>query len=233
MPHIEQRVYARHKFYMCLVVHEVRVCFDGCGYFFKFVSVFQLDVHHAAVDSRSGRNGHGEGGFHSVDCFNGNCVSHAHAWAEVGVSDSFRSDCFEHGAYDRVASRVPSCGDDRYGFVLLGGCIQRAAQVDDACVDIEAVYRINSHCQVFFGVFLNAAGRRAEDGYFYFFQFLDIFHYCIVCQLFRFVLCSCTTNDSGDFEIRRCLQRFKYIVSDIAVTDNSCSYFFHSFIGFI
>ena len=42
--HIEQCVYAGHKFYMCLVVHEVRVCLDGCGYFFKLVYVFQFDL---------------------------------------------------------------------------------------------------------------------------------------------------------------------------------------------
>jgi len=190
---------------MCLVVHEVRVCLDGCGYFFKLVSVFQFDIYHAAVDSRSSRDRHGEGGFHSVDRFYGYGVSHTHAGTEVGVSDAFRSDCFEHGAYDRVASRIPSCGDDGYGFVLFGGGIQRAAQVNDACVDVEAVHRGDSHCQIFFRVFLNAAGRCAEDGHFHSFQLFDIFDYCIVCQLFRLVLCSCTTNYSGYFEIRRCL----------------------------
>ncbi len=43
---------------------------------------------------------------------------------EVGVGDAFRSDCFQHGAYDGIASRIPSGRDDRYGFMFFGGSIQ-------------------------------------------------------------------------------------------------------------
>ena len=44
MTHIQQGVYTRNEFHVCFIVHEVRICFDGSGYFFEFISVFQFDV---------------------------------------------------------------------------------------------------------------------------------------------------------------------------------------------
>ena len=127
MSHVEKGVHARNLFHVCFVIHEIRICFDSCGYFFKFVSVFQLDIYHATVDSRTRRDSHRQSGFHSVNGFHGYCMSHTHSRTEVGISDPFRSNGFEHSAYDRVASRVPACGDDRYGFVFFSRSIQCAS----------------------------------------------------------------------------------------------------------
>ena len=181
MTHVQQGVYTRNEFHVCFIVHEVRICFDGSGYFFEFISVFQFDVYHAAVDSRAGRNGHGKSSFHSVNRFYGYCVSHAHTGTEVGVGDAFRSNCFQHGAYDGIASRIPSGRDDRYGFMFFGGSIQGTAQVYDTGVDIETVYRVNTHRQIFFCIFFYAAGRRAKNSYVYFSQLFYVLHYCVVC----------------------------------------------------
>ena len=38
MTHVQQGVYTRNEFHVCFIVHEVRICFDGSGYFFKFIS---------------------------------------------------------------------------------------------------------------------------------------------------------------------------------------------------
>jgi spore germination protein YaaH len=71
-----------------------------------------------------------------------------------------------------------------------------------------------------------------KDGNFYAFQLFYILYNCIICQLFRFILGSCTTNYSGYFEIWCGLKRLKYIMTNVAITNDGSSYFFHPFIGF-
>ena len=58
MSHIEQRVYARNKFHMRLIIYKIRIGLDSGSYFLKFVNVVQLDVDHTAMYTRTGRNSH-------------------------------------------------------------------------------------------------------------------------------------------------------------------------------
>ena len=148
-------------------------------------------------------DGHGIG--HALDGAGSHGMAHGTATAEVGEGGAAGHHGFEQGAQHGVRAGVPAGGRDADAVTGLGGGIQTGHGGGDLGVDVEAVHRVDSHCQIFFRVFLNAAGRCAEDGHFHSFQLFDIFDYCIVCQLFRLVLCSCTTNYSGYFEIRRCL----------------------------
>ena len=56
--HVQQCVYARHLFYVCLVVNEISVRFNGCCHFLELISVFQFDVYHTAMNACSGRDSH-------------------------------------------------------------------------------------------------------------------------------------------------------------------------------
>ena len=56
--HVQECIHARHLLYVGFVVHEISVRFDCGCHVFKFISVFQFDVYHAAVDSCSGRDSH-------------------------------------------------------------------------------------------------------------------------------------------------------------------------------
>jgi len=160
-------------------------------------------------------------------------MAHTHTRTEVGVSDSFGGNCFEHGAYYRVASRIPSGRDDRYSSVFFGASTQFTTQVNDACMNIKAVYCVDAHCENLFCVFLNAAGRSTKNSHVYSLKFLYIFNYCVIIQFSRFVLGTCTTNHTCYLKIGSRLEGFQHITTNIAITYDGCSYFFHLFIGFV
>ena len=64
-------------------------------------------------------------------------------------------------------------------------------------------------------------------------QFLDIFHYRISIKFFRTILSTGTAYHTCNFKIGSCLQCLKHIMPDISITNNGCSNFFHTFIGYI
>ena len=82
------------------------------------------------------------------------------------------------------------------------------------------------------GIFLYASGGCAKDGHIHGLQLLDVLHDGIVIQLGRTVLGARATHDTRNLKIRRCLQSLEHIVPDIAITNDGCSYFFHTFISF-
>ena len=116
------------------------------------------------MDAGAHRDGHGEGCFHAFDGFYSHGVSHAHARAEVRVADAFGSKTLHQGADDGVTSRIPSGGDDGHGVVFFSHSVERAAQVYDLCVDVEAVHCVDSQSQAFFCVGFHAAGGSCQDG---------------------------------------------------------------------
>ena len=159
-------------------------------------------------------------------------MSHAHTRTKVSVRNTFRGNSFQQGTHNGVTSRIPTGRNNRHCVMSFRLGIQRAAQCRNTCMDVETIYCMNSQCQYFFGIFLNAASRGTKDCNIHILQLFNIFHYGILTQFCRTVLCSCTTHHSGDFKIGSCLQRLKYKMSDIAITNDGCSYFFHLFIGF-
>ena len=99
---------------------------------------------HTAVNACSHRNCHGQSSLDTFDRFHGNRMSHTHPRAEVCISDTFRHHCFQQGANNRVASRIPSGRNNGNRIMCFGYSIQRTAQVYDTSVDIEAIYRIDT-----------------------------------------------------------------------------------------
>ena len=87
--HVQQLVYTRYFYDVGFIVDEIGIGFDGCGYFRKLVSFLYLYIYHAAVNTRTGGDGHGERGFHSFHGFYGYGMSHAHARSEIRVGDAF------------------------------------------------------------------------------------------------------------------------------------------------
>ena len=137
MSHIQQVVDTFHLHYVCFVVCEIIVSLE-------IVTVFYFDINHTAVNACSHRNCHGQSSLDTFDRFHGNRMSHTHPRAEVCISDTFRHHCFQQGANNRVASRIPSGRNNGNRIMCFGYSIQRTAQVYDTSVDIEAIYRIDT-----------------------------------------------------------------------------------------
>ena len=70
---------------MCLVGSKVGVGLDGSRHLLELCPVFQLYIHHAAVDALSQGNGHRQGIPDTLLGAHADAVSHRHAWSEVGV----------------------------------------------------------------------------------------------------------------------------------------------------
>ena len=205
MTHVKQCIYAGHEFHVCLIVHEVGIGLDGGSHLVEVVAILQFDVHHTAMDARTGVDSHGEGSldtFHSLDGYG---VAHAHARTEVGIGDAFRGNGLQQSAYYGVTSRIPAGGNDGHRVVSLCLGVQRAAQVGNAGMDVKTVYRVDTQGQNLLGILLHAAGGRTEDGHVHTFQLLDVLHYRVVVQFSRTVLGSCAAYDTGNLEIRRSL----------------------------
>ena len=111
MPHIYEGIHVVHLYDMRLVMHEVRVCLDGCGHFPEIIAVLDFDIDHPAVYSCPGRNSHGKGSLHSFHSLHGHSMPHTHSRAEIGVCYAFGRNGLKQGAYYGIASRIPACGN--------------------------------------------------------------------------------------------------------------------------
>ena len=218
---------------MCLVIHKVWICFDGSRHFIKLITVFQFDINHATVNTCSGRNSHGKSSLYTINSFYSYCMSHTHSRPKVCISNSFRSNSFQQGTYDRVASRVPTCRNNRNCFMFFCRSRQRATQIDNTGMDIEAVNRIDAKCKDFFSIILYTAGWRAKNCNINTFQFLNILYNRVFTQFCGTVFSSSAAYYASNFKVGSRLQRFEHVLPDIAIANNGCSYFFHSFIEFI
>ena len=227
MPHVKEVIDALDLEDVGLVVGKIVVGFDAAGNVLEVIAGLQLDVYHAAVDARARRDGHGEGGFDAFDGFDGNGVPHAHAGTEIGIGQSLGSTCLQDGANHGIGAGIPTGGHDGDGVVAASHFVQRAAEGDGLGVDVEAVDSVDAHGEGFGGILLDAAGGGAEDGNLHARQFPEAAHHRVLGN-FRGNLGGVAAHNACDFKVRRNLQGFDYIFSDVAVSDNGYFDFFHS-----
>ena len=204
------------------VACEVGVSLDSCSHLVELVAVIELYVNHASVDACSQRNSHRQSGFDAFDGFNGNGVSHAHTRTEVGVGDAFGRTGLQESADNRVASRVPSCGDYRHFTRLDSRFVEAATEVGNLSVDVETVDGVHTQRQCFEGVFLHLARGRAKDGYVGI-KFAEAAYYLIFTDFFGDVG-NVASHDTRNFKVVGLFQGVEHVVTDVAVANDCCFY---------
>ena len=227
MAHIVQIVHTRNLLYMCFVVHKVWVCFDSSFYRLEIDTFFQFYIHHTAMNTCTGRNGHGQGILHAIDSTNSHRVSHATARTKVCIGNTLRSNGFQQCANNRITSRVPTGRDNGYRTIRLGSFTQRTAKRSNLCMYIETINSIDTHSENLLGLYFYLTGRTCHDSHIDILQFGNVLYHFITCQLSRLVFGTITANNTCNFKIRSYLKRFHNRFTYITVTYYGCSNFLH------
>ena len=179
------------------------------------------------MDALSQWNSHGERVAHTLLALHANRVTHAHAWAEVGVGKSFRCQALHQHAHHGVRPGIPSRGDHAHLAVLLAHLVLGIAVFQDAGVDVEAVHGVDAHGHYLLGILGATAGGGGQNGYVYVFQFGDVTHHLVGSQLGGLVLGPLAAHDACYLEVGSGLQCLHGEVADVAVSYYGCSDFLH------
>src|SRR5574344_1976476 len=83
MSHILQCIHTFNLHNVRFVMCEIVVSFDSCSYFIKIVTLFEFNINHTAMNSRSQRNGHTQGCFDAIDSLDSYGMSHAHTRTKI------------------------------------------------------------------------------------------------------------------------------------------------------
>ena len=100
-------------------------------------------------------------------------------------------------------------------------------------MNVETIYRIDTHCQNLFRIFFHATGRSSQHSHIHIFQFLYIFHHSVCFQLGRLVFRTATTDDTCNLKIGSSFQSLHYILTNVTVSNHGRSYFFHLLLGLV
>ena len=117
------------------------------------------------MDAGTERDGHGERVLDTLDGFGSDGMSHRATGTKIGISQTFRCQRHKDRAYHRIASRIPTGGDNTNGFVSYADRFQRAAEVPDLSVNIETIHRTDTACSKHGSELLYLARRRADKHY--------------------------------------------------------------------
>ena len=82
-------------------------------------------------------------------------MAHTHARTEIGIGYAFWGSGLHEGPHDRIATRIPAGGCDRYGIVFFTDVVETIAETGYLCVYVETVDRMNTSCEYFFGKFFD------------------------------------------------------------------------------
>ena len=92
-------------------------------------------------------------------------MAHTHARTEIGIGYAFWGSGLHEGPHDRIATRIPAGGCDRYGIVFFTDVVETIAETGYLCVYVETVDCMNTSCEYFFGKFFDFTGWRTQYGY--------------------------------------------------------------------
>ena len=182
------------------------------------------------MDTLTKWDGHGKSIFYPLLGTYTDAMSHRHAGTEIGVGESFWCKALHQGAHDRVATWVPSGSNNADGARLAVDLHESLTVAAYVGVNIERVDGVDAERENLLGIFLARAGRSGEDGHVDVFQFTNILYHLVWCQFCGLVFCAMTTHDSGNFEVGRGLKSLDSVLSDVAVSDDGCSDFFHVYL---
>src|SRR5574344_14051 len=102
MTYIVECINAWNLLHVCLIIHKVCICLDGCFYLLEVCAFLKFYIHHATMNASTNRNGHGEGVLHTFYGTNSHRVAHRATWTKVCITDAFRSKSLHQCAYDGV-----------------------------------------------------------------------------------------------------------------------------------
>ena len=117
--------------------------------------------------------------------------------------------------------------------MLLGSCIEGAAQINNLTVDVKTIYRVDTQGQALQGVLLYAAGGSGQDSHVNLTQFLDVLYYGIRCQFSRLVCCSVTAYHACNLHVGSYLQSLQGILANVAITNDGHTNLFHAMLCFL
>ena len=160
-------------------------------------------------------------------------MTHTHTRTEVGICQALRSKALHQNTYDRIRTWIPTSRDNAYLASLLAVFHLLGTVVEDAGVDIEAVYGVDTEGNDLLCILRARAGRGCEDSNIYILQLGDVIYYFIVCQLSWFVLGTLTTYNTCNLKVRSCFECLNSKLTDVAVSYYGCSKFLHCLISFI
>ena len=215
--------------YMSFIMFKVVILQDGTFYCLEIITIFQFDVNISSVDTGSKRNGHGQSitnALFALCCYR---VTHAHARAKVCIGNTIWSTCFQKGTNYRVRSRIPAGRDNSNCTGCFCFFIQFTVQVPDLCMDIKTVYGIDSFCQIFLCVFLNRTGWQTQQCNLWFYrQFINVVNNTDSVQFFWLLTACIVTHYADQFKIFGCFHCLQSIMTDVAIANDRCFYFFHT-----
>ena len=159
-------------------------------------------------------------------------IESAAARSEVSRAYSLRSKTFHQRADDAVAARIPSSRNDAHGSMLLCGSRERAAQVKNRCVNVEAIHSIDAQSEALQRMFLDGTRRRCQDGNIHLTKLRNVLHYFIFSQFRRLIATAITANYACNLHVWRCLQSLHRVLSNVSVTNDGNSQFLHVLLSF-
>ena len=233
MSHVTNVVNALHLEDVRLVIGEVGVGLDVFRHLLQRKAVFQLNIHHTAMNAFAQGDGHRQRILHTLLAANTNAVAHRHTRTEVGIAQALGGQTLHQGAYNAVAARIPTGGNDADGVGLLVQGHQAFTIATDIGMNVERVDGIDAQRQYLLGILLATAGRSSEDSDVDILQFSDVLHHLVVGQFSGFVCCSVSTHHTGNLEVGSGFQSLNTVLSNVAVTHYGCSDLFHLSLSFM
>ena len=111
--------------------------------------------------------------------------------------------------------------------MLLGCCIERAAQVYYLAVDVEAVDGVDAQGEALKRILLDTACGSGKDGYIHIVEFADVLHDRVGSQLRGAVGITIAAYHAYQFHIGCCFQCLQGILAYVAISYDGYSNLFH------
>ena len=110
-----------------------------------------------------------------------------------------------------------------------GDRVECGTQIGDAGMDVIAVYGVYPFGKEYACVLFYLSCGRAEDGYLDIVELHGVCYYRIIFEFGRLLGFWIAAYDACYFKVGRFLKSLKYIATDVTITDDGCSDFFHTY----
>ena len=111
--------------------------------------------------------------------------------------------------------------------MFLGHSVERTAEVNNLCVNVETVDSVDAERKNILGVSLNAACGSGKHSHVHVLEFANVLYHIIFLQLLRTILSTFAANDTCHFKIGSSLKGLQSVVANIAIAYYGCTYFLH------
>ncbi len=209
---------------MRFVVHKIGIALYCIGHPCKLIALLQFYIHHTAMYACSCRNGNRQSISYPLNSFYSHRVAHTHAWTKIGVCNSAWRHGLHQCAYYRIASRIPSCRNNRYSMVFFSHTIQRCPQRYYIGMNIKAINRVYTLLQNLYCSTLSQSAGQTHDSHIHLCKVSNGVCHLILLQLNRYFI-NIATHHTCHFKIGSMNYCINNILTYIAIANNGCSYF--------